>query len=188
MTTQTIVTGILLIGLVFAVAVNVLGFLIKNYKMESELLKVKGLLELDAAKEVLVKAGETVESAQKRIDTHYKNWKRLNENKEKPGKWNFEGVPTSDEAVKELAEQVLGLIATEKCSKRRKDILKAIGKYSGKKQEEILTQIEALLELYSKDKMKFDVEEESLNVEEKELQERLHEIAKRREEKTKKKA
>ena len=186
MTVQTIVTGILLIGLIFAVFLEVFIFLIKNYKMESELLKVKGLLELDAAKEVLVKAGETVESAQKRIDTHYKNWKRLNENKEKPGKWNFEGVPTSDEAVKELAKEVLGLIATEKCSKRRKEILKSINEYSTKKQEEILTQIEALLELYSKDKMKFDVEEESLNVEEAELQERLQEIAKRREEKTKK--
>lgn len=178
--------ALLWIGIGLALAFHVIYLIIKFFKMEAELQKVKGLLELDAARKVLESAKVTVVKAQERVEKHYNNWKRLNEHRDKPTKWNYQDWPTGDESVKELAKSVLRLMANDHCTMRKKAIQKAINEYSGKRQDELLTQIEALLELYAKDRLKYDIEEESLTLEEAELQARLQEIAKRKEEKAKK--
>lgn len=182
MTIQTVVTVILLTGLVIAVVIHVLYFLIKNYQMEQELERVKSLLRSAVAEKELTIQGFTVQDALDRLEKHYNYWKNLDKNKDEADKttWRYSNWSDAEEAVKELAKSIASLLKKDKITSRKDNIRKCINQFSGKKQEELLTQIEALLELFTKDKMKFNVEEESLNVEEAELEARLKEIAETR--------
>lgn len=148
---MSVVKIILWAGLIIAVIFDVLVILIKLYRME----KIIALLEDQKSVEILSANEITVEDAVERVKQHRKTFQRLNytedgqpkktDKKGKPieSKWDFEGITDPER----IANKVVALIISDRRTERKRSLFRKLDFIPDKKEDEVLTQMEALIEI-----------------------------------------
>ena len=188
---------ILWISIIVALAFHVLYLLIVYLNMESKRQAILGMIELPECSKILAENGYTTVEAVKRVTKHFENWQRLSkdgkreitikstgEKKTVESKWLFDDSFSPEK----LAQKVIELLNLDKLTKRRKSLYARIARLPENRQEKVLLQLESYLDMAEDDESiddTLDLEETKLNREQQLIEQRAKEIEARLEEKAK---